>query len=436
MEFSQVLDKLKCKFDEVELFIQRSKSYEFELKNSKDFSKGMEESGGAGIRAIKNGREIFLSAPLNSEKLNELIDEAESAIVHSKVLDAETIPKIDTKFKSEEKTINIDEKEARNILEQISKKAKNFDKRIVDVKSASIHISELHYEIKNSHGLDVEYTKTYALAALEVLAEDKVSDLGYYHLDSDSLDKIDFDFLAEKSASLAVNKLYPKPIQTKKYSVIISNNVFRDILAHYLPIFNGYSLINHTTPLEGKLNEQVFSDNITIIDSASLENRPNSIPIDEEGNKREDTVIIENGVLTNFMHNTYTSNKLKLKNTFNAKRAGFNSPVKVGAFNLHIKPNSDITRDKLLNMVDGIYITDVMGLHMANTISGEFSLGINGFLVLHGELVSYFKAATFAGNFFEIMKRVIAVSDNLYFSGSVGSPDVAIADCLIGGNGG
>ncbi len=436
MELSQVLDELKEKFDEAELFLQNSKSYEFELKNSKDFSKGMEESGGIGIRVIKDSREIFLSAPLNSDRLKELKKEAEHSIVHSKILDAQTIPRSNTKFQSEDKKININEQEAKEIVENISKKAKNFDRRIVDVKSASIHIVESHFEIKNSHGLDVKYSKTYALAALEVLAEDKLSDLGYYHLDADTLDRIDFDFLAEKAASLAVNKLYPKPIQTKKYSVIIANNVFRDILAHYLPIFNGYSLINHTTPLEGKLGKEVFSDNITIIDSASLQNRPNCVPIDEEGNKREDALIVENGVLKNFMHNTYTSNRLKLKNTFNAKRAGFGSPVKVGAFNLHIKPNSEISRDKLLNMVDGIYITDVMGLHMANTISGEFSLGINGFLVLHGELVSYFKAATFAGNFFEIMKRVIAVSDNLYFSGSVGSPDVAIADCLIGGSGG
>jgi len=436
VEFSQVLNELKDKFDEVELFIQKSKSYEFELKNSRDFSKGMEESGGVGIRAIKNNREIFLSFPLNSEKISELTEEAEHSIKHSKPLDAQTIPRSNTKFQSEEKKININEQEAREIVEKISKKAKGFDRRIIDVKSASIHIAESHFEIKNSHGTDVKYTKTYALAALEVLAEDRISDLGYYHLDADTLDKIDIDFLSEKAASLAVNKLYPEPIQTKKYSVIIANNVFRDILAHYLPIFNGYSLINHTTPLEGKLEKEVFSDNITIMDSASLKDRPNSIPIDDEGNKRQDTTIVENGVLKNFMHNTYTSNKLKLENTFNAKRAGFGSPVKVGAFNLHIKPNSSITRDKLLNMVDGIYITDVMGLHMANTISGEFSLGINGFLILNGELVSYFKAATFAGNFFEIMKRVIAVSDNLYFSGSVGSPDVAIADCLVGGNGG
>ena len=436
MEASVILSKLKDIFDEVEIFLEKSRSLEFELKNSRDFSKGLEESAGVGIRAIKDNKMVFVSMPYNSDKLDEIIKEAKEAIEHSKTLEASTIPQKATTYNKSVQFKEIDESEARDRLEFLSSTAKGFDKRIKDVKSAGIGISFVRVEIANSHGLAVEYEKASAGASLEILAEDKTSDLGYYHLDADELGHIDLEFLAKKAANLAINKLYPKPIQTKKYSVIISNNTFRDILTHFLGIFNGYSVLNHTTPLEGKLNERVFSDKITIIDSKHIKNRPNSIDVDEEGNERDDVVIVENGVLKTFMHNTYTSNRLNTKNTAHAKRSGFDTLPKVGPFNLHIKADENITRDKLLNMIDGVYITDIMGLHMANTISGEFSFGINGFLIHNGELMSYFKAATFADNFFEIMKRVIAVSNNLYFSGSVGSPDVAIADCLIGGNGG
>jgi len=436
VEASVILSKLKNEFDEVEVFLEKTRSLDFELKNSKDFSKGLEESAGIGIRATKGNKMVFVSLPYNSDRLDEIIKEAKEAIEYSKTIESPIIPKKAITYEKHIEFKEINESEARERLEFLSSTAKQFDRRIKDVKSASISISLEHVEIANSYGLSVEYEKSMAGASLEILAEDKISDLGFYHLDADELDKIDLGFLAKKSANLAVNKLYPKAIQTKKYSVIISNNTFRDILAHFLGVFNGYSVINHTTPLENKLNEKVFSDKITIIDSKHKKDRPNNIDVDEEGSERNDVVIVENGVLKTFMHNTYTSNKLNMENTAHAKRSGFDSLPKVGPFNLHIKANENITRDKLLNMIDCVYITDIMGLHMANTISGEFSLGINGFLIHNGELVSYFKAATFADNFFEIMKRVIAVSNNTYFSGSVGSPDIAIADCLIGESGG
>jgi len=436
VEASEILRKFENLFDEVEIFLKKVESLEFELKNSKDFSKELKESAGLGIRVRKNNKEVFLSAPYKSERLEEVISEAKEAIQHSKTLECQTIPQNSTTYKSTRKAEKIDEKEAKERLKFLSSTAKNFDKRIVGVKTSSIGLSSSHIEIANSHGLSINYDTTYAAASIEVLAEDKTSDLAYYYLDSESLEKIDIEFLARKAASLAVNKLYPSSIQTKKYSVIISNNMFRDILSHFSSAFNGYSVINHTTPLKDKLNEKIFSDKITILDPVELPNRPNNIAVDEEGNKRNNTIIVENGVLKTFMHNTYTSNKLGVKNNSHAKRLGYDSPPKIGSFNLHIAPNESIPQDKLLGMIDGVYITEIMGLHMANAISGDFSFGVNGFLVYNGELVSYFKAATFADNFFEIMKRIIEVSNNMYFSGSVGSPDVAIADCLIGGSSG
>ncbi len=436
MVASQILTKLSGYFDEAEVYIKHTEGESFELKNGKDYSKEKDISAGMGIRAIKDNKMVFISSTLDSDKIDDLIEEAVKSVKVAKPLECALIPKHSNRITSSIKTKKTDESDIKNKLKLIHNTAKGFDKRVVDVKSASITLSKSRIEIANSFGLTVSYDKSYASAFLEVLAQDRISDTGYYYLDSDQIDKIDLEFLAKNAANLTINKLYPQPINTKKYSIIIANNTFRDILAHFLGIFNGYSVVNHTTPLENKLNERIFSNKITIKDVAEFPDRPNNVVTDDEGNIRKDTVVVENGFLRSFLNNTYTANKLNLQNTANAKRASFDAPPKVGAFNLFIEPNSGVNRDKLLNMVDGVYITEVMGLHMANTISGDFSFGINGFLIHNGELVSYFKAATFADNFFQMMKRVIEVSNNLYFSGSVGSPDIAIADCLIGGGSG
>ncbi|WP_025209052.1 TldD/PmbA family protein [Hippea sp. KM1] len=431
---SDVLNRIADEFDTTEVFLEESKEEGFELKNAKDFSKQLTQKRGIGIRAVKNNKLIFGYTSLTDKpNLDQIIDDLKKASRIVKDVDAKTIPQTSTTIEEKAKKIELDEKLIKDKLNEISSNAMGFDKRIKEVKSASIGTYSVNVQIANSYGLNASYSKTHVSSAIEVLAEDKISDLGYYALDGDSLEAIDFDFLYKKASSLAINKLYPTSIDTKKYSIIISNNTFRDILAHFIGAFNAYSVINQTTPFEDKLNEQVFSENITIIDAKRIERRPNSMQTDDEGIERADTVVVENGILKTFLHNTYTSNKLNMPNTSNAKRGGFDSMPKVGPFNLYIKPDKATSRDRLLNMIDGIYIIDVMGLHMANPISGDFSLGINGFLVHNGELVSYFKAATFADNFYEIIKRIIAISDNLYFLGSIGSPDVAIADCVIGG---
>lgn len=97
-----------------------------------------------------------------------------------------------------------------------------------------------------------------------------------------------------------------------------------------------------------------------------------------------------------------------------------------------MKP-SNKTLEELLRIVDGFYITEIMGMHMANPISGDFSLGVNGFLIESGEKIKYIKASTFSDNFYSLMTKVMAVSNDLYFSSSVGSPSVWVADCVIGG---
>ena len=426
----EILSKIADDFDAVEVYVEESKSEEFELKNAKEFSKGLEEKKGCGIRAVKNGK--FAAGWFSGfDSPDDIVNEIKSSIELAKDADAEIIPKEPSVFSEEKEEFeSIESTEAEELLKETVEKIGRFDKRVKQTKSIGLGISYKRFEIANSYGLKVKGSVGSAQAAAEVLAEDKIADLGYFHLDADRLENIDFDFLAEKSASIAVNKLYPKPIQTKKYSVIIENSVFRDMLAHFISAFSAYGLINHTTPFEGKLNEKVFSDCITIIDAKSFKNRPYALAFDQEGNRREDTVIVENGVLKTFMHNSYTSSKLKQKNTANAKRNSLAS-VDVGPFNFYVKP-SDMPFEKLLNMVDGVYITEIMGLHMANAVSGDFSLGINGFLIHNGELVSYFKSATFADNFYDMIKRIIAVSDNLYFAGSVGCVDVAVADCVIG----
>lgn len=429
-----IVERLENRFDIVEAYIEKTHTEEFELRNSKDFSKGLTEDAGCSIRVVKDNRSAFVYFSLKDDfDAERICDELDVSLKLSKPLDFEIINMESYKEKNIKEKPYTDREKIKEKIYLMDSVAKNFDKRIVDVKGSAVSVSFKEFEIANSYGMDIKDSVSYASASVSVLAKDKNSDVGWYSLDADNFNNINFEFAAQKAANMAVNKLYPTPVSTKKYSVIFANHVFEQILSHFFTAFDAYSVINHTTALEDKINKRIFSENITIKDAKTLKNRPNNTLCDYEGSKRKDTIVVENGILKNFLHNTYTSNKLKMTNTSNAKRGSWMSIPKVGPFNFYIEGDASTDRDTLLNKIDGVYVTEIMGLHMADSISGDFSFGVDGFLVHNGELVSYFKAATLADNFFDIMNRIIGLSNSMYFSSSFGTPDVAIADCTIGG---
>ncbi len=433
MRSVEILERLMDSFDEVEVFLNETEGVEYELKNSRDFSKGFTRSVGCGIRALKDSRLAFgfLSIEENTP-IDRLVEDLKKGVILAKEVEVDPIP---DEIVQIEKSVHatLDETEAKEKLEFLDETAKEFDKRVSEVKSAAIAFGLNRFEIANSKGLRVSDGAIHFASSVSVLAKDgDRSEAGWYSLDADNISAIDFRQVALSAASEAVNKLYGGHISTKKYSVTIKNSVFNELLTHFFPIFSAYSVIHHTTALEGKLSEQVFSEQINIADAVRMPQRPNKLSVDHEGNLRKDTVVVKNGVLESFLSDTYSASRLGVMNTANAKRGSWKSLPEVGAFNFYIKPGSK-SKEQLLNKIDGIYITQIMGLHMANRISGDFSFGIEGFLMHNGEPVSYFKSATFADNFYEMMKRVIDISNNMYFFGSFGSPDIAIADCTIGG---
>ena len=430
----QILHRLD-KFDKSEVYVEDVKNREFELKNSNNFSKGSSSEKGCGVKLIKNSKSAFAYLSLNDKyenNIDSVIYDALNAIELSKNIDIDIIPSISDKY-SNEGDLDLNEDMIKDKIYDMDKIARNADKRIVDVKGVSMSASIKKFQVANSFGLSVEQYKINESFGISVLAEDKSADMGWYAADSSDFSRIDFENVVHEAVKRAIDKLYPVPIETGKYEIVLSKDVAMELLSHYFDIFDGYSFINHTTMLSNRIGEKIFSECVNIVDSPIVEHRPNSVIYDDEGVKRDGKkYVVENGIFNGFLHNTYTSNKLSMKNTGNAKRSSYGALPKVGPTNFYIEP-SGLALEQIFNSISkGVYITDIMGLHMANTISGDFSLGINGFLIKNGNIGGYFKAASFAGNFFDIMSRVYNVSNNYVTIGSFGSCDLHIGDCTIG----
>jgi PmbA protein len=101
--------------------------------------------------------------------------------------------------------------------------------------------------------------------------------------------------------------------------------------------------------------------------------------------------------------------------------------------NLYLEPGKGTLEDLISSVDAGLLVTDVMGMHTANAISGDFSVGATGFWIEKGKKAYPVREIAIAGNILDVMKNVDAVGGDLRFSGRVGSPSLRIKELSIGG---
>jgi PmbA protein len=114
-------------------------------------------------------------------------------------------------------------------------------------------------------------------------------------------------------------------------------------------------------------------------------------------------------------------------------RGGFKGVPGVGLTNLYIAPGSQTPEGLIRSTKRGLQVMEIMGAHMANPISGDFSVGATGFWIENGKVAYPVREITIAGNVLDLMKNVEAVANDLRFQGRIGSPSLLVKELSIGG---
>jgi PmbA protein len=143
--------------------------------------------------------------------------------------------------------------------------------------------------------------------------------------------------------------------------------------------------------------------------------------------------VISHGRLMLFLHNTYTANKAGTASTGNGMRGGFKGVPGVSITNLYIEPGICSFDELVWQAENGLLVTEIMGMHTANPVSGDFSVGATGFWIEKGIKAYPVREITIAGNILDVMKNVDAVGSDLRFSGRIGSPSLLIKELSIAG---
>ena len=320
---------------------------------------------------------------------------------------------------------------------ELEQKTLDADECLDFVETSSYSDSRGEFIIMNSKGLHRTFRSSACSCSVLGIASSGDSDS-----DSEMASEFDYvrkfddlklDWVATRCAEKAVAKLGGKTCPTVQIPVILNNNVTTQFLQVIGPSLKANNVLKGKSLFAGKCGETIASEVLSFIDQNDYEPGMHYSPFDGEGASARRTVLIEDGMLKEYLHNTYTAKKMGERTTANASRGGFRSTPGVGATNFYLKAG-DIDRDGLFAKAgNGLLITKAMGIHMANTISGDFSFGVEGTLIENGILTTPVRGVTVAGNIKDLLKNIAAIGDDLRFFGTYGAPSVLVSELMISG---
>lgn len=253
------------------------------------------------------------------------------------------------------------------------------------------------------------------------------------------LDGVDVEKVAKKAVDGAMDKLGAASVESGKYNVIIDGSEMMNMLDVYATAFSAKSARMGLSLLAGKEGEVIASECVNITDDPMREGCPIQTAFDGEGVATHKKHIIENGVLKTLLYDLTNAKIMGKQSTGNGQRGSYASHVAIRPYNFSINAG-DKSLDELFEIMgEGIYITSLVGLHVAaDAVTGDFSIESAGFRIRNGKRAEAVKGFTIAGNFFELLKNISEISNEVKWGIPMGfcvfgSPAVLVKDVSVAG---
>ncbi len=302
------------------------------------------------------------------------------------------------------------------------------DRRITNSFGASFVTNELRTILLNSSGFCGEYLQTYCSLSLGLQAgqDDRLVEDYWFSSKRHLRDLASPEEVARTAVERTVRQLNPRKIKTQDVPVIFEPTMTSWLLAFLFSCVSGTAVYQQTTFLAGRLGEKIGNDLVTVVDDGLLPGRLGSRPFDSEGVPTQRTVVIEKGLLKNYLCNTYASRKLNLPATGNGDGRG------VVPNNFYLEPGA-VTADEIIKSTrKGFLLTRVIG-HGLNPVTGDISRGACGLWIEDGRPVFPVAEVTIAGNLGQVLQNIELVGNDIRFESPVCGPTIRVGEMTVAG---
>jgi PmbA protein len=448
---------LNGKADSYEIFFSRDEGIGVESLDGTVDALKVRSNMGVGLRTISGGRQGFgFSSVLTKEALEGLATSTLSASVEAAVDNDLVLPAAGAPIGDEDRLDTFDEgfssateDEKISCAIAIEECARGADDRIKRVRKASYSESVLSTRMVNSLGVDVTHSSTFFSGSVTAVAEEAGggqggeggkggkggggAEIGWEVGMGHRRRLIDPAEIGRGAAKNALRMLGARRIKTVKCPAVIENVVAMELLEALAPSFLADNVHKGKSMLLGKVGQVVASPALNIIDDGLKPGGWATALFDGEGVPRRTTRLLAEGVCQGFLYDSYWAKRAGVVSTGNASRSRYKSMPAIGITNLYIEEGEKTPAELLKEAGTGLFITELLGVHTINSVSGDFSVGAAGLWFEGGEQLYPVRGMAISGNLLELFKKVEACGNDLRFIGSIGAPSFLVSELEASG---
>ncbi len=225
-----------------------------------------------------------------------------------------------------------------------------------------------------------------------------------------------------RAVQQALRNLEAIPAPAGSFPVVLGSGwpavLFHEAVGHGL---EGDFNRKKTSVFSGKIGQKVASTLCTVVDDGTIAGRRGSLTVDDEGTPSQRTVLIENGILKNYMQDNFNARLMNTQSTGNGRRESYASLPMPRMTNTYLLPGKSTPEEIIASVEKGIYAADFSGGQVDIT-SGKFVFTASeAYLIENGKITRPIKGATLIGNGHEVLNKISMVGNDLKLDSGIGN---------------
>ena len=403
---------------EVDALIEREEALEVEIRDGKVEKVEQSTSLGLGVRVIRDGKTGLASTErFDADAIERAFQNAceNSALQDpTEVILPEATNEVSTPESLETYNPDLEHLTSKDLAElglAIEAAAKKTDDRVSTIPYLGASRNSSEVLLANTKGTRYHQRSNSVGAYCGALLQDgDARKTGMRFWNQRTWDPESGQRTGEEAVRKGAELLEAQPIPSGKLPIVLDEYVTPRLLGMYFGAFSAESAQKGMSRLKGKLGETIAIPELTLMDDPHRIGGSRSRFLDAEGVPTQPMPLIENGVFRNFLYHVESGRKDSHDSTGHAGRS-YTGGVSTRTHNL-IWPTGDSTLEQLCAIPEEcLLVTQLEGAAGCNPISGDISIGVQGFLCRNGERIQPVDSITIAGNFFDLLMAVKATGN-------------------------